>query len=132
MTAFDRIERRLPELIDEVAAASIPDYFDDMLRQTARARQRPAWSSLERWIPMGAIARPLPVRPVPWRAILLVALIGLLAAASLIYVGSRQRVPAPFGPARNGALTIGTADGDLVTVDLSTGNTTPLITGPTR
>ena len=69
MTAFDRIERRLPELIDELAAATIPDYFDDMLRQTARARQRPAWSGLERWLPMGVIARPLPVRPVPWRAI---------------------------------------------------------------
>ena len=36
MTAFDRIEPRLPELMAELAPASVPDYFDDMLRQTGR------------------------------------------------------------------------------------------------
>ena len=60
MTAFDRVERHLPELIDELAAAGVPDYFDDMLRTTTQARQRPAWSTLERWLPMGVIARPAP------------------------------------------------------------------------
>ena len=40
-------------------------------------------------------------------------------------------LPPPFGLARNGALVIGTADGDIVTVDPATGTTTPLITGPT-
>lgn len=131
MTAFDRIERRLPELIDELASAGIPDYFDKMLRVTAQSRQRPAWSALERWLPMGVIARPLPIRPMPWRLIAIVALIGLLAAATLVYVGSQRRVPPPFGPAGNGALIIGTADGDIVTVDPTTGRTTPLISGPT-
>jgi hypothetical protein len=131
MTTFDRIERRMPELMDELASAGIPDYFDDMLRQTTQARQRPAWSSLERWLPMGVIARPLPIRPMPWRLLAMVALLGLLAVATLIYAGSRQRTPPPFGLARNGALVIGTADGDIVTVDPATGTTTPLITGPT-
>ena len=131
MTTFDRIERRLPELIDDLASATVPDYFDDMLQRTTRSRQRPSWSSLERWLPMGVIARPVPVRPVPWRPIAIVALLGLLAAATLIYAGSRQRTPPPFGLARNGALVIGTADGDIVTVDPATGTTTPLITGPT-
>ncbi len=65
MTTFDRIEPRLPELIDELAAASVPDYFDDLLRATAGAKQRPAWSSLERWLPMGVIARPRPRRSGP-------------------------------------------------------------------
>ena len=60
MTAFDRIEPRLPELMAELAPASVPDYFDDMLRQTGRTRQRPAWASLERWLPMDVIARPAP------------------------------------------------------------------------
>ena len=32
MTAFDRIERRLPEVLDDLGAPNIPDYFDDMLR----------------------------------------------------------------------------------------------------
>ena len=53
------------ELIDELAAAGVPDYFDDMLRTTTQARQRPAWSNLERWLPMGVIARPR--RPVVCR-----------------------------------------------------------------
>ena len=30
MTAFDRIEPRLPELMAELAPASVPDYFDDV------------------------------------------------------------------------------------------------------
>jgi tricorn protease-like protein len=131
MTAFDRIERHLPELMDELATAGIPDYFDDMLQQTAQSRQRPAWSALERWLPMGVIARPLPFRPMPWRLIAIVALVGLLATATLVYVGSRPRIPAPFGPASNGVLIIGTADGDIVSVDPSTGTTTALIGGPT-
>jgi WD40 repeat protein len=132
MTAFDRIERRMPEVFDDLAAARVPDYFDDMLRQTARTRQRPAWSALERWLPMGVIARPIPIRPLPWRLIPVVALLGLVAAAALLWVGSRPRaLPAPFGLARNGALLIGTADGDIVTVDPMTGRTTPLISGPT-
>ena len=81
---------------------------------------------------MGVIARPLPIRPMPWRLIALVALIGLLAAAALdlrrLAAARRRR---RSGWPRNGALVIGTADGDIVTVDPATGTTTPLITGPT-
>jgi TolB protein len=134
MTAFDRIERRMPELFDELGAAGVPDYFDDMLRQTARTRQRPAWSALERWLPMGEIARTLPVRPVPWRLLVGAAAIVLLViAAGLLYAGSRQHaLPAPFGFARTGPMLIGTADGDIVRYDPATGATTPVITGPTR
>ena len=41
MTTFDRIEPRLPELIDELARRRVPDYFDDMLQRATRSRQRP-------------------------------------------------------------------------------------------
>ena len=59
MTAFDRFERAIPELMTELAPSHVPDYFDDLLQQTARTRQRPAWSALERWLPMDvALARP--------------------------------------------------------------------------
>ena len=67
MTAFDRVERHLPELFEELAGAGTPDYFDDMLRTTTQARQRPAWSTLERWLPMGVIA--LHPSPVPAHAV---------------------------------------------------------------
>ena len=44
MTAFERIEPRLPELLADLAPARVPDYFDDLLLATARTRQRPAWA----------------------------------------------------------------------------------------
>jgi Tol biopolymer transport system component len=131
MTAFDRVERHLPELFDELAGAGIPDYFDDMLQSTTQARQRPAWSSLERWLPMGVIARPLPIRPIPWRLFAIAAILVVLVAATLVYVGSRRVAPPPFGLARNGALLIGTNAGDIVTVDPATGREVPIISGST-
>ena len=73
MTAFDRLEPQIPELMNELAPARVPDYFDDMLRQTARTRQRTAWSSLERWLPAGVIARTDTVRQIPWRPIAIAA-----------------------------------------------------------
>ena len=131
MTAFDRIETQLPQLMDELAPARVPDYFDDMLRQSARTRQRPAWSALERWLPMGVIALTKPVRQVPWRPIVIAAVLIVLAAASLVLVvGSRQRAaPAPFGPADNGDILISSGDGKIVAVDLATGQTTARISG---
>ena len=61
---------------------------------------------------MGTIARPAPVSAVPWRVIAIVAMLAILATASLAYVGSRTaKVPPPFGIAKNGALVIGTPDG---------------------
>jgi Tol biopolymer transport system component len=131
MTAFDRVEPRIPELLAELAPARVPDYFDTMLQRTARTRQRPAWSSLGRWLPMGVIARTAPARQVPWRPILLVALLGLLTAAALVVLAgaNRPRLPAPFGPARNGLIAT-SVNGDVVTVDPATGKKTVLIAGP--
>ncbi len=130
MTAFDRFEQDLPELMTELAAARVPDYLDDMLRQSARTRQRPRWSALERWIPMGVIARTAPIRQVPWKGIAVAALLILaLAAVLTVYVGSRQRTaPPPFGPANNGSVLINQR-GDLLSVDPATGVTRDLIAG---
>src|SRR6188508_3206841 len=114
MTAFDRIERRLPEVLDDLGAPNIPDYFDDMLRATARTRQRPAWSSLERWLPMGVIARPLPSRPFPTRSLAILLIVGaLIATGLLVYAGTRPRLPDPFGPAGNGLIVYSTEGGDI-------------------
>jgi dipeptidyl aminopeptidase/acylaminoacyl peptidase len=133
MTAFDRIEPRLPELMAELAPASVPDYFDDMLRQTGRTRQRPAWASLERWLPMDVVARPAPFRAPVLRPLIVLVIIGLLVAAGLaVYAGSQQsRLPAPFGPARNGAVVV-SIRGDIAAVDPETGALTTLIAGPTN
>ena len=134
MTAFDRIEPRMPELLSELAQASVPDYFDDMLRQTGRARQRPAWASLERWLPMDVVARPVLVRAPALRPFLVLLVIGALLAAGLaLYAGSqRTPLPEPFGPARNGIIVYSNADRDIVAFDPATGTETPLIAGETK
>jgi len=51
MSPTDRPTRSLPDLMAELAPPRVPDYFDDMLKATARTRQRPAWTSLERLLP---------------------------------------------------------------------------------
>jgi Tol biopolymer transport system component len=122
MTAFDRFEAAIPELMDELAPASVPDYIDDLLRATAGRRQRPAWTYPERWLPVDITARPLVLRAVPWRPMLIAAIVLLALAVALVaIVGSRPSVPAPFGPAGNGLLVYRADDGAIQTVDPTTG-----------
>ena len=132
MTQIERIEQRMPELLSELAAARVPDYFDDMLGQTGRTRQRPAWASIERWLPMDVIARPTIVRAPALRPLLVLVLIGLLIAASVaLYAGSQQtRLPAPFGPARNGSMFFSDTDGVIYSFDPATEARTAIVTGP--
>lgn len=117
MTAFDRFdpfERRITEAIDEIAAARPPEYLTDILRLTARSSQRPRWTFLERWLPVDTTLPRLAFGGrVPLRALVVVMLLAALLAASLaFYIGSQQRLPAPFGPAANGDLLYA-VDGDL-------------------
>jgi hypothetical protein len=122
MTTFERFERSIPELMSELAPARVPDYFDDMLQQTASHGQRPAWSYPERWLPVEMTARPLSMRSFPWRPLAILALIALLVAAGLAaYVGSQPKLPPGFGPAANGVLLYRAADGSIVSVDPTTG-----------
>ena len=58
MTANDRFDRSLsPWLLDD-AAFRVPDHLDEVLSVTRETRQRPAWSSLERWLPVDMTFRP--------------------------------------------------------------------------
>jgi len=57
-------------------------------------------------------ARRVPFAPIPWRAIAVALLVLALLATALVAVGSRGHVPAPFGPATNGALLY--SDGDNI------------------
>ena len=104
MTSERRFEQDLPALLDGLYLAGVPDYRHDLVRRTARVRQRPAWTFLTRWIPMDVASRRLVVAPPPVRAIALAILLLILAIVGLLIgVGSTTRLPAPFGPARNGA-----------------------------
>jgi Tol biopolymer transport system component len=132
MSSDRRFEQELPGLLEELYLGSMPSYREHILDQTARVRQRPAWSFVQRWLPLVDIARQsvLAAR-MPWRTIglgfvLLALLIAMLAA---IAVGTRSNPPAPFGPARTGLVAY-SADGDIFTVDAITGDASAIISGP--
>jgi Tol biopolymer transport system component len=129
---FDRIERRMPYLITELASPSMPDYVDDLLARSAATRQRPRWAFLERWFPMGALARRrLFVPVIPYRPILVAILLVALLVATAVLIGAQHRVPPPFGVARNGLVAYEQNE-DIYTGDPASGNARALIAGPTK
>jgi Tol biopolymer transport system component len=130
MNGSDRLERELITWFADTAAPQTPDWTADILAATATVRQRPRWSFPARWLPAAVVPR-LPrliVRPVPWRTIALLALLGLLLAAAVtLYVGSRPRLPAPFGPAANGLVAYAEL-GEIWTVHPVTGERKAIVT----
>jgi Tol biopolymer transport system component len=131
MTTDRHLERDLPAILGEIATGRYPDYIDDVLTTTAQRRQRPAWTFPERWLPVELVTQRAPVARMPWRQIGVLALIALLLATAIVgYVASQQtRLPAPFGPARNGQIVY--ADkGDIYSVDPRTGVAQAIVTGP--
>lgn len=123
MNGSDRLERELTTWFADTAAPRVPDYTADILGATATIRQRPRWSFPTRWLPAAVVPRlpQLTRRTVPWRTIAVLALlVVLLAAAVTLYVGSRPRLPAPFGPAANGLVAYAEL-GEIWTVDPNTG-----------
>jgi len=130
MTTEQRFDRDLPDLLAQLAPRVTPDYRDDVVRQTASLRQRPAWTFPERWLPMDITFAPARGRPRSVAVFLATVVVALLLGAMLLaYVGSTTRVPPPFGPARNGALFYA-ADGDIYRLDSLTSEPRPIITGP--
>ena len=130
MTQFDRFERELPVALGDVAGTGAPDYLTDILGRTARTRQRPAWASLERWLPMDLTTPRAATARIPWRAMGVLALIAILMAAAIaLYAGSQRHVPPPFGPAVNGLIPL-EGNGDIFVGDPVTGTTRLVVGGP--
>jgi len=129
MTTNDSFDRRLSSWLERDAVGHVPDHLDEVLLHTAATRQRPWWSSPERWLPMDLTTRANALTPPRIGRPLVIAflLVALLAAAILI-VGTRRQVPPPFGVARNGAVVL-SHDGDVFKVDPGTGATTLLVGG---
>ncbi|HKG56398.1 MAG TPA: hypothetical protein VKA85_04060 [Candidatus Limnocylindrales bacterium] len=124
-------DRRIFEFLDTTAGRGSADYLNQVLTRTSRTRQRPAWVSIERWLPIDAlVARTGSTPSAALRSFaLLVAVAILIAALIAIVVGSHRVLPPPYGLARNGEL-VATANGDVFAVDPATGTKRPLIAGP--
>jgi len=117
MTGPERVERQLQGILEDLAVPRRPEYLDDLHRQLAATRQRPAWTLPERWLPMTEYAiRSVPAPRLPLRAIGAVLLIAAILLAAIVVVGSRTRIPPPFGPAGNGLITWA-LDGDIFVGD---------------
>ena len=58
MTLNDGFERTVSDWLADQAGQGSPAYLDEILSRTTRTRQRPAWSSLERWLPVDLTAQP--------------------------------------------------------------------------
>lgn len=79
---------QLRAALGDVGGQVRPDYLTDIVAQAGRMRQRPAWTLLERWLPMDIAVRR---QGVPRAAVLFASLSLLVAlfAAAIVYVGSQ-------------------------------------------
>ena len=127
MNHSDRFDSVVSDWLHADADHRVPEHLDAVLRRTGSERQRAAWSSLERWLPVQTTLRFSPTPRAAWLLVVLGLILALGAAA--IWVGTRQRLPEPFGPARNGAIAM-SHDGDIYTVDPVTLDARLLVGGP--
>ena len=127
----ERLVRSLGAAFDDLAAARTPDYLEAAIERASSGPQHPAWTFPERWLPMDITRTRVPVARLPWRQLGVLALIAMLLAAALtVYVGSRSRVPSPFGVAANGLIAYVDDQGAIQGVDPLTGESTTLVPGP--
>jgi len=114
MNPSDAFDRHVSDWLHADAEHRVPEHLDAVLRRTRTERQRPAWSSLERWLPVQSTLRFSPAPRIAWLLVVLGLVVALAAAA--LWIGTRQRLPNPFGPARNGAIAL-SHDGDIYALD---------------
>jgi WD40 repeat protein len=107
--------------LDAQAGRGAPDYLDEVLAVTTRTRQRPAWSSLERWLPVD-LTLSQRIRPIPnlARAVAIAAILALIVAGLLVVAAGQRHVP-HFGAQANGALTY--VDGATIKLASADGKT---------
>ena len=127
MTLNDGFERTVADWLDEQAGHGMPGYLDEALARTTQTRQRPWWSSLERWLPVQSTARFAQAPRMVW----LLVILGLVLAlgTAILIAGSPKPLPSPFGPGAHGNVLYAGTDGDIYAIDTTTNVAHPLVTG---
>ena len=128
MTTNSSFDRHLAAWLDRDAQERIPDHLTEVLVVTRAARQRPWWSSPERWLPVDVPVQLQQVAAPTQRLLLLIVLLLAALLALWVVVGQQPRFPL-YGLARNG-VTIEDDGHDLFVVDPATGTKKPLVAGP--
>jgi Tol biopolymer transport system component len=97
----DDFDRLMAQWMEADARVREPEHLlDSVLERTRAARRIPRWLLPERWIP---VRLTMQLRGVPKLAPILLLIALLLAAiVAFVVVGSRPRLPDPFGLAANG------------------------------
>ncbi len=116
------VTRRLEAWHEDAYSPPAPGYLSEVLERTRHTKQRPAWASLERWLPMSVTsdrpAAPRALQPV-WILLIVVALV--LIAAGVAVVGARLLSPTPALPRGDAAVIAFSSDeGDLSRGDIYT------------
>jgi Tol biopolymer transport system component len=130
MTGRSGFDRRIFDFLDREVGRGSPDYLDDILSRTATTRQRPAWTSIERWLPVDLTSGTSTLAPPRLgRALLIVILVAALVGVAVFVGTRRERLPAPFGVAANGVIVY-SADGDIRAADPDGSDPRALVSGP--
>jgi TolB protein len=131
MNQRDALDRMLSAWAEDAWAPPAPAYLGKVLDRTRRTRQRPAWASLERWLPMSIALRPPLSAPLRLLAIVLALLLLLLAAVAVPMLVGSPSLPATvlIGP-HNGLIAFESSDGDIYVAEADGTRVRPFVTGP--
>ena len=97
------VDRLLATWSEDAYSPPAPAYLSKVLERTQRTRQRHAWASLERWLPMTVTTdRPAAPRALRLAWILLIVVALVVVAAGIAIVGSRVPGADPGAASRRG------------------------------
>ena len=123
MNQSNDLDRMLSAWLDDPYSPPAPHYLGQVLERTRHTRQRPAWTSLERWLPMAEkISGSTTAPPLRTAWLLLVALLVVALVAAGAIVGSRLLTSTPAIPQGGAAVIAFASDngaatrGDIYTV----------------
>jgi len=128
MTARTDLDQTMRAYFEAGSSSHAPDgLLEGALAGVGRMPQRPAWRTLDWWLPSASVDR------VAWhtRRVGIVAVVGLLAAVLLtlaVLAGTGHPLPPPIGPARPGAIVM-EVGGDIYLADPNGGNRVKLYGG---
>ena len=108
MTAQHDHDRALRSYLEDRATGRVPEgLLEASLARIERTGQRPGWLLLDRWASPATQSR-MQTHGRQMAVLAIVVAIALIAAAVIVTIGSRPRLPKPFGPAGNGLIAFDT------------------------